>query len=124
VSFDAIPSLAVHLGPWPGLEERIPLDQQPERLDARWGAEKAREFLAAMRAFVVEARAEKLFASEREFFGEYEQDRARYPTFEAFMPRVIELFSASPRMRSRKARGRRASCRSSPRTARATWTRV
>jgi hypothetical protein len=81
----------VHLGPLPGLEERIPFDQQPERLDARWGAEKAREFLAAMRAFVVEARAEELFASEREFFAETEKRLAAtlaesraLPWFDAF----------------------------------------
>ena len=91
VSFDAIPSLAVHLGPLPGLEERIPFDQAPERLDARWGGVKARAFLVELRALVVDAKLEEFFAGERELFAETEKRLAAtlaesraLPWFDAF----------------------------------------
>ena len=73
VSFDAIASLAVHLGPLPELVELAPFDAAPERLDARWGGSEARPFLADLRDFVQHSSAEEFFAGERDFYAEVER---------------------------------------------------
>jgi uncharacterized protein DUF4932 len=70
VGFDAIGSLAVHLEDSVDLEERIPFDAPPERLDARWGGANARPFLADLRRFVVDAKSEEFFDTQDERFQE------------------------------------------------------
>lgn len=72
VSYDAIASLAVHLGPLPELEERVDFSTAPERLDARWGGALARPFLAELRDFAQAAKAKEFFESERAFYGQVE----------------------------------------------------
>ncbi|MBL9121234.1 MAG: DUF4932 domain-containing protein [Phycisphaerae bacterium] len=67
-SYDAIASLALHLDGVPTLAERIPFDRSPPRLDARWAVEPTRAFLVALRAFVVESKAEAFFAAEQPFY--------------------------------------------------------
>jgi hypothetical protein len=73
VSYDAIASLAVHLGPLPELAERIPFDQKPERLDQRWGLEGAREFVAELRDFAVQSKAQDFFDAHRELYSTTER---------------------------------------------------
>ncbi|MBK7673070.1 MAG: DUF4932 domain-containing protein [bacterium] len=68
VGYDAIPSLAVHLGGVPTLAERIPFDQGPPRLDPRWSVEPTRAFLSALRDFAVASDARGFFDSERDFY--------------------------------------------------------
>ncbi len=68
VSYDAIASLAVHVEDSVGLEERIPFDAPPERLDVRWGLEGARAFLADLRDFVQVAKSEEFFDGQQERF--------------------------------------------------------
>ena len=70
VSYDAIPSLALHLGPLPELAELVPFDAAPERLDARWGGAKAREFVIELRDFARETKAHEFFEGERRFHDE------------------------------------------------------
>jgi len=72
VSYDAIPSLAMHLGPLPKLLERIPFSQDPPRLDARWGGTRARVFLDLLRRFAHESGAAEFFASQAPFYREAE----------------------------------------------------
>jgi hypothetical protein len=68
VSYDAIASLAVHLEDSVDLEERIPFDTPPERLDARWGGVKARLFLVELRDFVKVANSEGFFDGQEPLF--------------------------------------------------------
>lgn len=95
VSFDAIASLGVHLGPLPELAERVPFDADTAtfggRLDARWGGARAREFVALLRDFAREGRAEEFFAGQAETFREVEARLAArlsqsvaLPWFDAF----------------------------------------
>ncbi len=72
-SYDAVPSLALHLGPLPELKERMPFDKKPARLDQRWQNESTAEFLTALREFVAESKAEAFFASEAAFYRSVEE---------------------------------------------------
>jgi hypothetical protein len=91
VSYDAIPSMALHLGPLPELAELVPFDAAPERLDARWGGIRAREFLSDLRDFARVTKAAEFFEGEREFHAQVarrlserlSQSRA-LPWFDAF----------------------------------------
>jgi len=95
VGYDAIASLAVHLGPLPELEEVVPFDLDPTpfggRLDARWGGAKAREFLVLLRDFAAKGEAAAFFAGQGERFAAIEarfaerlaESRAR-PWFDTF----------------------------------------
>ena len=56
ISYDAVPSLAVHLTQPPGLALRMPLDPWPERLDSRWRGVDVEGFLEALRDFVEDTR--------------------------------------------------------------------
>lgn len=58
VSFDAVPSLALHLTEVPELEERLPFEKSPERLDTRWKLEPTRAFLKELRAFATVSKAD------------------------------------------------------------------
>ena len=69
-SYDAIPTLAVHLDGVPTLAERIPFEQDPPRLDERWPVEPTRAFLSALRDFAVASDARGFFDSERDFYAE------------------------------------------------------
>lgn len=80
VSYDAIASLGVHLGSLPELAERVPFDAAAPadappfegRLDKRWGGAKAREFVALLRDFAREGRAQEFFAGRAEYYREVE----------------------------------------------------
>lgn len=99
VGYDAIASLGVHLGPLPELAERVPFDAvAPEgappfegRLDARWGGAQAREFVALLRDFAREGKAQEFFAGRAEYFREVEarlaarlSQSAALPWFDSF----------------------------------------
>ncbi|MFO0829819.1 MAG: DUF4932 domain-containing protein [Phycisphaerales bacterium] len=73
-SFDAIPSLALHLDGVPTLKERMPFDPRPARLDARWELEPTRAFIVQLRDFATVTKAAEFFADERAF---YEKTEAR-----------------------------------------------
>jgi hypothetical protein len=73
VSFDALPSFAVHLDSIERLELRAPLEPRPERFDARWELAATRQFLTELRDFAKRADAAAFFASEREYFAEAER---------------------------------------------------
>jgi hypothetical protein len=74
VSYDAVMSLAVHVKDTTTLAERIPFDEPPPRLDARWTPEAARAFLDEARAFVRESDFNAFIADHQAF---YEQAAAR-----------------------------------------------
>lgn len=73
VSYDAIPSLAVHLDAVPSLALRIPRDAAPERLDGRWESALTERFLAELREFAATTGASAFFEAERTFFARVEQ---------------------------------------------------
>jgi hypothetical protein len=64
-SYDALPSLALHLTPPPAFAELADFETAPERLDARWKLAPTRAFLAAVRSLWKEADGEKFFASQK-----------------------------------------------------------
>ena len=64
VSFDAVMSLAVQLGPFPALDWRIPFDAPYRSLDRRWRPARADSFLVALRAFASESDAAGFFRSQ------------------------------------------------------------
>ncbi|MDZ4831576.1 MAG: DUF4932 domain-containing protein [Phycisphaerae bacterium] len=68
VSFDAVPSLALHLDGVPSRVGRIPFDQRPKRLDERWALEPTRDLLMKLRDFASVTKAAEFFAGEREFY--------------------------------------------------------
>jgi len=91
IGFNAPAALAVHLTAFPALEERVPLDLPPARLDERWDAESARAFVEAMKAFAADTRfAEwmeenaELFAAVEGRFREHLDSRLRLDWFPAF----------------------------------------
>lgn len=59
VSYDAVISMAMHIDNAYDLRERVPFEPQPERLDRRWQADDARDFLELARAFARETRFKK-----------------------------------------------------------------
>lgn len=65
VSYDAIPSLAIHLTNPPELAERIPFESKPERLDARYPLDETRAFLKELRSFATDSKAAAFFASQK-----------------------------------------------------------
>jgi hypothetical protein len=80
ISYDAIASLGVHLGPLPELAERVPFDAVAPagappfegRFDTRWGGAKAREFVGLLRDFARAGRAQEFFAGREAYFEEVE----------------------------------------------------
>src|SRR5688572_24692660 len=70
VSFDAVPSFAVHLGPLPELAELVPFDAPPERLDGRWGLDGGRAFLVELRELAKASGAADFFAGHAELYAE------------------------------------------------------
>jgi hypothetical protein len=67
ISYDALMSLAVHVTDALELKEKIPFDQPPARLDARWKTNEAREFLKLARQFAQDG-GFKRFARRHEDF--------------------------------------------------------
>jgi len=59
---DAVMSLAIHLGDFPWLEERIPFEEST--LDSRWTATEARAFAEEVRAFAKEVDAGRFFLEQ------------------------------------------------------------
>ncbi len=68
ISFDAVMSLAVHVDEVPTLNEKLPFDQRPARLDARWKPDTAREFLRRARQFVSDSEFKSFLRSQRSFY--------------------------------------------------------
>ncbi len=68
VSYDAVMSMALHIADAETLAERIPFDQQPERLDGRWRLEEARAFLEEAGAFARDTRFSEFFTEHATLF--------------------------------------------------------
>lgn len=67
VSYDAVPSLAIHVGEPPELLPRMPLDPIPFALDQRWHPEEIERFLALARDFAKTYRFTEFMASEKDY---------------------------------------------------------
>ncbi len=68
VSYDAVMSMAVHLTDTRELKERVPFDLPPARLDQRWHAAEAREFLERAREFVAESKFNDFCTAQRKLY--------------------------------------------------------
>ncbi|MEM8883382.1 MAG: DUF4932 domain-containing protein [Planctomycetota bacterium] len=66
VAFDAVVSLAVHCDA--SMQPAFAFDPHPARLDKRWRAEEAEAFLALVRDFAKQAKADAFFAAQKPFF--------------------------------------------------------
>lgn len=67
-SYDAVPSLALHLTAVPELAERMDFEKEPARLDARWKLLQTRAFLATLRDFAQVSDAKSFFDKEAELY--------------------------------------------------------
>ncbi|MCX5690121.1 MAG: DUF4932 domain-containing protein, partial [Planctomycetota bacterium] len=67
-SYDAVPSLALHLTAVPELAERMDFEKEPARLDARWRLLQTRAFLATLRDFAQVSDAKSFFDSEADLY--------------------------------------------------------
>lgn len=72
ISYDAVASLAVHLGPLPELAPVTPLQPRPPMLDARWERADAAGVVEMLRDFAAATKAAEFFAERRAFFAEVE----------------------------------------------------
>ncbi|MBL9147598.1 MAG: DUF4932 domain-containing protein [Phycisphaerae bacterium] len=79
-SYDAVPSLALHLDGVPSLQPRMPFEPRPLQLDARWDPARTAAFLEDLRAFAVDSNARAYFDQERGF---YDAVEARLAAFAA-----------------------------------------
>lgn len=73
VSYDAIPSLAVHLDGLERLTLIAPFEPRPERLDGRWERALTERFLAELRDFAARSEFAAFMESEKDFFAQVEQ---------------------------------------------------
>lgn len=96
VSYDAIPSLAVHLVDVETLAERVDFARVPERLDVRWGGVKARAFLAQLRDFTEQSKAVRFFAEQRPLYAEVERRLADRLVQSPALPWFDTFFGARP----------------------------
>lgn len=74
VSFDAVMSMAMHVKDAVALQERVPFDKKPPRLDSRWRVPEARDFLEKAREFVKASRFNAFVADHQTH---YEESAAR-----------------------------------------------
>ncbi len=96
VSYDAIPSLAVHLDGLERLALLAPIEPRPERLDARWERSLTERFLAELRDFSTQAEFPGFVASEREFYAQVEQRLFATLTQSRALSWFDEFFGAKP----------------------------
>jgi hypothetical protein len=96
VSYDALPSFAVHVEPLPSLAERVPFDARPERLDARWGIEPGRRFLAELRDFAADSEAAEFFERHAPLYAETERRLADRLSQSRALPWFDAFFGARP----------------------------
>lgn len=99
VSFDALPSLAVHLTDSFTLDERVPFDAKPERLDARWQLDEVRELLELLRDFVLTADTEGFFDSRAATFAAAEERMRAVVARMKALPWFDAFFGARPAAR-------------------------
>ena len=91
ISYDAVPSLAVHVTDPPELAERVPLTPLPETLEVRWTTDHAKRFLALARDFAHETRFADFFERQKRLWGGVTirveralHDKAHLEWFDAF----------------------------------------
>jgi hypothetical protein len=68
ISYDAVTSLAVHVTDALELKEKMPFDQAPARLDARWKTGEAREFLKRARQFAQDGSFKRFLRRHEDFY--------------------------------------------------------
>lgn len=96
VSYDALPSLAVHLEGVPALAERVPFEARPERLDARWELASTRAFLVELRDFAEQSGAAEFFEEQRPFYAAVEARLLERLSSSRALPWFDAFFGARP----------------------------
>ncbi len=96
VSYDAPMTLAVHLGDPPDMEERVPFEPRPARLDARWEPAEARNFAALLRDFARASRYMEFCAAHRLRYVEVEKRMQAKLGERAYREWLAKFFGARP----------------------------
>jgi len=94
VSYDALPSFAVHIEDVTTFEERVPFDAPPERLDERWGGARARAFLAELRDFAAVSKAADFFAGRAGYYAQVAERLSARLSQSAALPWFDSFFGA------------------------------
>lgn len=97
ISFDAVMSYAVHLkNNGNRIEPVVPFESVPNSLERRWKPDDARRFLAALRLFVADTRADRFFAEHRSFYRKAEERPAVELTKRPYRTWLDSFFGAKP----------------------------
>ena len=96
IGYDAIASLAVHLGPLPELAPLVPFAPHPPSLDARWRDADPAAFVATLRQFASATDAEAFFASNRRLYERAAERLAERLQDSDALPWFDEFFGARP----------------------------
>jgi hypothetical protein len=95
IGFNAVPDLAVHLGPLPELAPLVPFSPHPERLDRRWAGADVEGFLSALRAFAAEGEFAR-FAEEHAGFYRRCEERLQAMVEASGIRQWVRGFFAAP----------------------------
>jgi hypothetical protein len=100
IAFDAVPFLAIALTDPPALVERVVVGANGEGLsDARWHGPHARQFIAALRQFVVDSRFGDFFAAHRTLYDSTTARMQRFMTSQVQWPWFTSFFGEAPTAR-------------------------
>ncbi|MEW6743818.1 MAG: DUF4932 domain-containing protein [Planctomycetota bacterium] len=105
VSFDAVMSMALHVTDAIELEERVPFDLPPVKLDKRWPLEDARLFLEQARDFVEESGFEEFLQAHQAFYDEVASRLRERLSQRDYLAWFDEFFGARPKATFRSIPG-------------------
>lgn len=91
VSHDAVMMMATHLDRLPGLAERVAFEDSTLVLHQRWRPAEAKAFVAALRAFVVDADVQHFFTQQQPFY-DATSERLRELVERSIAPQWFEAF--------------------------------
>jgi len=94
VSFDAVPSLAIHLSQPPEL--RPVANLETSKLDTRWTKDSAEKYAALLRQFYVDTDCRRFFTEHAKMYAEAER-RFRSTLEKVYMPWYREFYGEQPK---------------------------
>ena len=96
VSYDAVPSMVLHLTDAYELKERIPLDRPPKMLDGRWNQGGARDFLKKARQFVKDSDFKQFVEEHQQLYDETADILRKRISERDYIAWFDEFFGARP----------------------------